>query len=187
VLREITNLYFNPICHEAGKNAILLSEELYSFTFLSKFGISYGSTDETPFSIKKMSLKLKFRGSVTRIVTDILLSSEPNSPIVAKGLWDSGAMTCCIKKSLSDSLNLLPIDIAKDAVMVGRPATDRDVVQLDVQVSDKIKFHELKVVVLPDEDMPSTDFIIGMNLINKGLMTIDGTIPGYTLFAFDDY
>ena len=93
-------------------------------------------------------------------------------------------MTCCIKKSLSDSLNLSVVGKVKDTVMVGRPATDRDVVRLDVQVSDEIKFRDLNAVVLPDVDM-STGFIIGMNLINKGVMKIDGrSLYGWTLFDF---
>ena len=84
-----------------------LSRELDFITFLPKYRITYGSVNESPVVIsRKMALMLKFKGSVTRIVTDINLSSGSETQIEVRGLWDSGAMTCCIKKSLSDSLNL---------------------------------------------------------------------------------
>ncbi len=135
----------------------------------------------------KMSVRLKFRGSITRIVSDIHLSRESNYSVDIRGLWDSGSMTCCIKKSISDNMNLPVIRQVEDVILVGRPASNRDVVNLDIQISDDITFHDLEAIVLPDDDMPSVGFIIGMNLINKGIMTIDGRIPGYTLFEFDRF
>lgn len=171
---------------EDYKEGVLHENERNFITFLPKYSLGPIQYKDGLSTITKMSVRLRFPASASdRIVTDIQLSSETSQPIQTRGLWDSGAMTCCIKKSLSDSLNLSVVGNVKDTVMVGRPATDRDVVQLDVQVSEEIKFRNLNAVVLPDVDM-STGFIIGMNLINRGVMKIDGrSLYGWLLFDFD--
>lgn len=169
---------------EDYKEGFLYENERNFITFLPKYRFSHFK--ETVSISRKMSVRLRFPASASdRVVTDIQLSSDTSEPIETRGLWDSGAMTCCIKESIAASLNLLVTGQVNDVILVGRPASNRNTVILNVQVSNKIKFQGLDAVVLPDDEM-STGFIIGMNLINKEVMKIDGSsLYGWLLFDFD--
>lgn len=96
-------------------------------------------------------------------------------------IWDTGAMISCISRSMVQKLKLQPVEEG-----VGVSATGQTEILyyfLDVNLSDKIKFCEMKVAGFP-MNRHDADFLIGMDIISKGNLSIDNS-NGKTKVTFE--
>lgn len=88
----------------------------------------------------------------------------------AKALWDTGAVTSGISRKLADKLNLRVYEQARLATTAGEVDTFNDVVLLDLFFDETVI--PVKVVVIDSIPGEGIDFLIGMDVIQCGDLTI---------------
>ena len=117
-------------------------------------------------------LTSEFPGCTQRLLTPITVrASRGHSPFIQieAAVWDTGAVTSCISEEIARREGLKPIDQG----IVKTPAGQQDVLYYftDVHITEEIVIRGVKVAGIPMEGRDS-DFIIGMDIISKGSLTI---------------
>jgi len=105
--------------------------------------------------------------------------SCPHPPFIpVQLLWDTGAEVSMISKSLADKLNLQPISIDRCVNTHGIVEVYR--YRINLRLPNNVEISEVDVIC---DDLPDTDILIGMNVIN--LCDISYTHhPGLSRFSF---
>ena len=122
-----------------------------------------------------------FPGVVRAVVTDVGLvvgESDSETQIArCKALWDTGAVTSVIDKSLVQKLGLIPFDTGRAYTAQG--FYDSSMYLLDVMLPNNIIVKGLRV---GDGEFQGFDMLLGMDVISLGDFHL--TNGGNTVFKF---
>ncbi|SHK31292.1 retropepsin-like aspartic protease [Hespellia stercorisuis] len=121
---------------------------------------------------------------IQRIVTAVdicMCTDDAQIYRIERSLWDTGSSTSCISEKLARKLGLLPIDTGVGVTPTGQ--LDISYYLLDIYLSNKVVFHNMKVAGFPLE-RHDVDFLIGMDIISKGDFNIRNS-DGRTVFTFN--
>lgn len=122
-----------------------------------------------------------YPGVVRAVVTDVGLvlgTTEDSTRVVkSRALWDTGAVTSVIDKSLVKKLRLVPFDTGRTYTAQG--FYDSSMYLLDVMLPNNIIVKGLRV---GDGEFQDFDFLIGMDVISLGDFHL--TNGGNTVFKF---
>lgn len=114
----------------------------------------------------------EFDTKQNRLICSVDLADYHNRDTIYKAnkaIWDTGSAISCISERLAKKMNLKPDDIG-----IGITASGQKEVpyyRLDVYLSDKIVFKDLKVICFPLQNH-DVDFLIGMDIISQGNLII---------------
>jgi hypothetical protein len=131
-------------------------------------------------------LRCQFTDIPNRIVTAICIypSSIANTtPLITKGIWDTGAQKSIITPYVAKKLNLQPIDQLTISGVTGK--SPADIVVITLEIPDHCMHKNLEVAVCPFNTDPKSDVnvLIGMDIIAQGDFVLSNG-DGYTLFSF---
>ena len=122
-----------------------------------------------------------FPGVVRTVVTDVGLvlgTTEDSTRVVkSRALWDTGAVTSVIDKSLVEKLDLVPFDSGRAYTAQG--FYESSMYLLDVLLPNNIIVKGLRV---GDGEFQGFDMLIGMDVISLGDFHL--TNDGNTVFKF---
>ena len=122
-----------------------------------------------------------FPGVVRAVVTDVGLvlgATETSTRVVkSRALWDTGAVTSVIDKSLVEKLGLVPFDIGRAYTAQG--FYESSMYLVDVLLPNNIIVKGLRV---GDGDFQGFDMLLGMDVISLGDFHL--TNDGNTVFKF---
>ena len=122
-----------------------------------------------------------FPGVVRTVVTDVGLvlgTTEDSTRVVkSRALWDTGAVTSVIDKSLVEKLGLVPFDSGRAYTAQGFYVSSMYLV--DVLLPNNIIVKGLRV---GDGEFQGFDMLIGMDVISLGDFHL--TNDGNTVFRF---
>ena len=122
-----------------------------------------------------------FPGVVRAVVTDVGLvldaTEESMRVVKSRALWDTGAVTSVIDKSLVEKLGLVPFDTGRAYTAQG--FYDSSIYLLDVMLPNNIIVKGLRV---GDGDFQGFDMLLGMDVISLGDFHL--TNDGNTVFKF---
>ena len=122
-----------------------------------------------------------FPGVVRAVVTDVGLvldaTEESMRVVKSRALWDTGAVTSVIDKSLVEKLGLVPFDTGRAYTAQG--FYDSSMYLLDVMLPNNIIVKGLRV---GDGDFQGFDMLLGMDVISLGDFHL--TNDGNTVFKF---
>ena len=122
-----------------------------------------------------------FPGVVRTIVTDVGLvlgTTEDSTRVVkSRALWDTGAVTSVIDKSLVEKLGLVPFDSGR--VYTAQGFYESSMYLVDVLLPNNIIVKGLRV---GDGEFQGFDMLIGMDVISLGDFHL--TNDGNTVFKF---
>ena len=122
-----------------------------------------------------------FPGVVRAVVTDVGLvlgTTEDSTRVVkTRALWDTGAVTSVIDKSLVKKLGLVPFDTGRAYTAQG--FYDSSMYLLDVMLPNNIIVKGLRV---GDGEFQGFDMLLGMDVISLGDFHL--TNDGNTVFKF---
>ena len=122
-----------------------------------------------------------FPGVVRTIVTDVGLvlgTTEDSTRVVkSRALWDTGAVTSVIDKSLVEKLDLVPFDSGRAYTAQG--FYESSMYLVDVLLPNNIIVKGLRV---GDGEFQGFDMLIGMDVISLGDFHL--TNDGNTVFKF---
>ena len=129
---------------------------------------------------------IKFRGKANVLGTEVGISesfdlkSEENPPeiININAVWDTGASTTCISQKVVTDLGLSEID--KKLVHTANNDRLAGVYLVNIYLPNGVAFDGIRVV---DMEVPSTDILIGMDIINKGDFAVTHK-KGFTCMTF---
>ena len=130
------------------------------------------------------SVSMVYDNLVQRIVTATDISmcvDDAQIYRVEKTLWDTGALTSCISEKMARHIGLVPIDTGVGVTPAGQ--LEICYYLLDIHLSNKVVFHNMKVAGFPLE-RHDVDFLIGMDIISKGDFNIRNS-DGRTVFTFN--
>jgi hypothetical protein len=131
-------------------------------------------------------LRCQFTNIPNRIVTAIRLypsSAIDATPLITKGIWDTGAQKSIITPYVARELNLKPIDQLTISGVTGK--SPADIVVITMEIPDHGIHRDLEVAVCPFNTDPKSDanVLIGMDIIARGDFVLSNG-DGYTLFSF---
>lgn len=122
-----------------------------------------------------------FPGVVRAVVTDVGLvldaTKESMRVVKSRALWDTGAVTSVIDKSLVEKLGLVPFDTGRAYTAQG--FYDSSMYLLDVMLPNNIIVKGLRV---GDGEFQGFDMLLGMDVISLGDFHL--TNDGNTVFKF---
>ena len=122
-----------------------------------------------------------FPGVVRTVVTDVGLvlgTTEDSTRVVkSRALWDTGAVTSVIDKSLVEKLGLVPFDSGRAYTAQG--FYESSMYLLDVLLPNNIIVKGLRV---GDGEFQGFDMLLGMDVISLGDFHL--TNDGNTVFKF---
>ena len=122
-----------------------------------------------------------FPGVVRTVVTDVGLvlgTTEDSTRVVkSRALWDTGAVTSVIDKSLVEKLDLVPFDSGRAYTAQG--FYESSMYLVDVLLPNNIIVKGLRV---GDGEFQGFDMLIGMDVISLGDFHL--TNDGNTVFKF---
>ena len=122
-----------------------------------------------------------FPGVIRAVVTDVGLvlgTTEDSTRVVkTRALWDTGAVTSVIDKSLVKKLELVPFDTGRAYTAQGY--YDSSMYLLDVMLPNNIIVKGLRV---GDGEFQGFDMLLGMDVISLGDFHL--TNDGNTVFKF---
>ena len=122
-----------------------------------------------------------FPGIVRAVVTDVGLvlgTTEDSTRVVkTRALWDTGAVTSVIDKSLVKTLGLVPFETGRGYTAQG--FYDSSMYLLDVMLPNNIIVKGLRV---GDGEFQGFDMLLGMDVISLGDFHL--TNDGNTVFKF---
>ncbi|GMO65927.1 MAG: hypothetical protein Ta2D_12170 [Rickettsiales bacterium] len=111
-------------------------------------------------------------------IVDKLTSEVFANDIKYLGTWDTGAMLCVMDNKKAEEINLIPSKKVDCATPMGVFKTK--IYKIDLKIGD-LSFENIEVLGGNMTD----DFLIGMNVINKGKMTIENEKE--TILSFELY
>ena len=131
-----------------------------------------------------VNYKSKARELITEAGVSIPINEDPinrdDSRILnVRALWDTGATSCVITKSVAKQLNLKPISVAKVGGLGG--FKNSNVYLVHLYLADNIVIQNIKVSEIEDLN-GKFGIIFGMNLINQGDFSITN-LNGQTTFS----
>ena len=129
-------------------------------------------------------LTIRYDEAVQRISTEIDVSTcgAPGIRHRIKGaVWDTGATTSSISKRLAEEFGLKPIDTGMIVTATGK--AEVPIYLLDIHLTQSCSIPCIKVFGSPMKNR-GVDFLIGMDVISKGKLTVDST-SGKTVVTFE--
>ena len=114
----------------------------------------------------------RYSGIINRLTTSLSIQECMDNAErfrIENALWDTGASSSCISEKMARNLGLRPVDTGVGISSIGQ----QDILYyiVDVCLSDDIVFKNMKIAGFPLENH-NVDFIIGMDIISKGALTI---------------
>lgn len=121
--------------------------------------------------------------SVCNVLKSKIQIFEPNGMVIihkdAEGIWDTGASSSVIIRSLADSLHLVPVSYGYSNTANGRMPTA--VYYLSLGLPNGVLIPNLRI---SDGNLPSNvDMLIGMDVITCGDFHVSN--KGKTVFTFE--
>jgi len=110
----------------------------------------------------------------------VLTGDNMFTGVKARGLWDTGTSVTVITPAIAAKLNLKPLG--------GYTMNGLGGVQQSWLTVGFLRFPNGKVwgpIHMAVHDLPSTDVLIGMDVISTGRLTIERKADGGTRFTFD--
>lgn len=99
-----------------------------------------------------------------------------------KGLWDTGTSTTVITPEVADKLGIVPDKEHSMGLHGLGGTTDAPTIVAAIGFPNGQAFGPIEMAV---HKLPSTDVLIGMDVISIGTLTIRRKPDGGTLFTFD--
>ena len=114
----------------------------------------------------------RYSGIANRLITSLCVQECLDNAErfrIEHALWDTGASGSCISERMARKMGLHPVDTGVGISSIGQ----QDILYyiVDVRLSDDIVFKNMKIAGFPLENH-NVDFIIGMDIIAKGNLTI---------------
>ena len=119
----------------------------------------------------------------SRLTTRVNVSSYSGTMCLGvRALWDTGAVTTAISKTLAERLRLQsPVDTMITISATGK--WESPCHYLVIQIANDIRFENVKVVEYPLENH-DVDILLGMDIISKGRLTVNNE-NGNTVVEFE--
>ena len=113
----------------------------------------------------------------SREISTPLFIAKPNSdkePIKCNAIWDTGATSSMISANTAKKLMLAPVGLTQIAGVHG--INNAKTYLVDVVFGNGFTLHEIKVSEA--SDFGGFDFLVGMDIISRGIMAVDGVTNG---------
>jgi len=107
-----------------------------------------------------------------------LPKSPSSKPFKFTALWDTGATSTVISKSVATALNLTPI--GKGMSYHAGGSSQVNVYMISIMLPNKVLFHSQEVI---EAELNGCDILIGMDIITTGDFSISN-FEGKTTFSF---
>ncbi len=108
-----------------------------------------------------------------REIATPLYVSKPNGdkePVKCNAIWDTGATSSMISANTARKLMLAPVGLTQIAGVHG--INNAKCYLVDVIFGNGFTLHEIKVSEA--SDFGGFDFLVGMDIISRGIMLLDG-------------
>jgi len=106
------------------------------------------------------------------------LDNKPETPLVFKAIWDTGATNTAITNKVVQQLNLQPTGMIK--VSTANGDFNANTYVIDLWLPNKIRIAGLKV---NEGTVMGADLLIGMDVMNLGDFSVSN-FDGKTIFSF---
>lgn len=118
------------------------------------------------------SYKFTLKGALDKIITPVILdASDYDTSSSAEGtvenvnaLWDTGATVSVLSTDMVRRLGLVPQDVVWVRSYNGTPVKT-NVYRVDIVMNDEIRLDFIEAI---EASLPSSDMLLGMNVIGMG-------------------
>lgn len=101
-------------------------------------------------------------------------NSNDKEPVKCNAIWDTGATSSMISANAAKKLMLAPIGLTQIAGVHG--ISNAKTYLVDVVFGNGFTLHDIKVSEA--SDFGGFDFLVGMDIISRGIMSLDGVTNG---------
>ena len=131
-------------------------------------------------------LRYQYQGWARRIVTLVDVSNpDGNEKVHVKALWDTGATESGVSAELADMLGLRSLSgTGHISVGINGDPVETDLHRVTIDLNGIVKVKELVVVRHEGLRSQRVDFVIGMDIINRGRFCLDSS-AGNTQMSFE--
>ena len=122
---------------------------------------------------------VKYKSINKKLITKIEITYSGNT-MNAVALWDTGATDCCISRRVVDTLSL--VATGKISMQTPNGVSNANTYLVDVRLPNNVKIDDVRVAD-SEIGLQGIDMLIGMNIINKGDLSVSNH-NDVTTFSF---